>query len=64
MSDLVDEQPAASKPVRTSAPAPTDAVVDAWFSSNFYGLPISTDLFNRFQTAKELLKEQLRAPKE
>jgi hypothetical protein len=44
-------------------PAPTDGLVDDWFRHNLHGLPISTDIFNHLQAAKELLKEQLRAAK-
>jgi hypothetical protein len=38
------------------APSPTDSIVDAWFVRTFHGQPISTDLFNRYNTAREELK--------
>lgn len=49
-------------PAVVSAPAPTDAVVDAWFLETFHNLPgLSVEFFNRFTTARDVLKARLRA---
>lgn len=45
------------KPISAS-----DAVVDAWFFETFHNVPLlSTELFNRFNSARDELKKRLRA---
>lgn len=45
--------------VPAPAPHPSAAIVDAWFLETFHGLPLSTDLFNRFNAARDVLKARL-----
>ena len=36
-----------------------DEIVDAWFLETFHGQPLTTDLFNRFNAARDALKARL-----
>jgi hypothetical protein len=47
--------------VPAPAPHPSAAIVDAWFLETFHGLLLSTDLFNRFNAARDALKARLAA---
>ena len=38
----------------------TDAIIDAWFLETFHGQPLGVELFNRFNVAREQLKDLLR----
>lgn len=59
-------QPAADpiqEPAAPASPTAADLVVDLWFVDNFYnaGPELTTELFNRFNLAKDDLKRRLNA---
>lgn len=48
-------------PEYVAAPAPFEAIVDAWFVETFHNLALPSDLQNRLADARERLKARLRA---
>ena len=45
----------------SAAQTRTEREIDAWFFETFHNLPLSTELFNRFNAARDELKRRLRA---